>query len=327
VGGAQALEALKAAWRREPGAVFVRLGGALLSNGDLEEATAVLVDGLARWPHSLAGHVALAKVFAARGDVASAEASLATVLARDPEHWAALDLLASLRQKAGERAAEATLLRRLARQAPGQRHIARRLDLAERQVARRVAPAANAPGLIPPPTFRGPQFQSMPTRRLGALGTLSSPKGPRVTTAPSARRPVASTATTTNPQDEIPRMLRRSKVLRTSPGHRPAQPGIPRQSRRPDSPDPFANETMVELLVEQGRHEDARGLLAELIRREPGRLSLAHRLLELGGPGPDGGLEGRNSPADLEGLMRGVLSSAAAELDALDGGEREESER
>jgi len=325
VGGEQALEALKAAWEREPRAVFVRLGAARRANRELEAARAVLADGVARWPHSLAGHVSLARVFHAVGESESAEASLATVLARDPEHWAALDLLAVLRCQAGDRAAEATILRQLARQAPGQRDIVRRLDLAERQVATRLAPAAPVPGLVPPPTFRGPQFQSAPTRRLGAVGTTSSPKSPRVTTAPSAERPLQAMAATTNPQGVRPRMLRRSEVLRTSPGHRPAQPGIPRGSRRPAAPDPFANETMVELLVEQGRHEDARGLLAELIRREPGRLSLAHRLLELGGPGPQEGSAGRHSPADLEGLMRGVLSSAAAELDALS--EAEESER
>ncbi len=325
MGGEQALEALKAAWRREPQAVFVRLGEALRANAELDEARTVLAGGLALWPHSLAGHVSLARVFLAMGDSGAAENSLATVLERDPEHWAALDLLAVLRCEAGDRAAEATILRRLARQAPGQRAIARRLDLAERQVATRLAPPAPVPGLVPPPTFRGPQFQSAPTRRVGAIGTSSSPKSPRVTTAPSATRPVPGKASKTDPQGGGPRMLRRSEILRTSPGHRPAQPGIPRGSRRPTAPDPFANETMVELLVEQGRHEDARGLLAELIRREPGRLSLAHRLLELGGPSPKESAGERHSPADLEGLMRGVLSSAAAELDALT--ETEESER
>lgn len=322
MGGPQALDALKAAWRREPRDVFVRLGDALRSSGELDEAAVVLRDGLARWPHSLAGHVALAHVLRDSGDPEAAEASVTTVLARDPEHWAALDLLAELRCRAGDRAGECSVLRRMGRQAPGDRRIARRLDLAEREVVCRPAPPAPQPGVLPPPHRGGPRFQSQPTRVLGAVGSTAS-RNPRVTTAPSAVVPSRVKGGTTNPQAASPRLLRRSEILRTSPGHRPPQAGIPRASLGPSPADPFANETMVELLVDQGRQDDARRLLAELIEREPGRLSLAHRLLELGGDGPGQPGAGRPSPADLEGLMRGVLSSAAEELDALGDVERE----
>ncbi len=318
MGGRQAFEALKAAWRREPRAVFVRLGEALRGAGELEEAAAVLRDGLDHWPQSLSGHVALARVLHDAGDLLAAEESLDRVLERDPEHWAALDLLAVLRCQAGKRAEEAGILRRLGRQAPGDRGIRRRLELAEAQIACRPAPPAPGPGVVPPPRFAGPRFQSMPTQVLGAAPVPPS-RPPRVMTEPSAAAPTRGSASTTSPGGVSPRLLRRSEVLRTSPGHRPPQAGIPRASRPVALADPFANETMVELLVDQGRQDEARRLLVALIQREPGRRSLAQRLLELGGEGPQESAQGRSSPADLEGLMRGVLSSAAEELDALAG--------
>ena len=322
MGGTQSLEALKAAWRRDPQAVFVRLGHALRSAGDLEQAVGVLRGGIERWPHNLAGHVALAATLADAGDGEGAESALAVVLARDGGHWAALDLLARLRCSAGDRRSELDALLQLGRQSPGDRGVQRRTEAARRQLSERAAPAARDPR-DRELSGRAPAPQPLPSPPMSARPAMQvasplSAAGPRVTTAPSAVRPVAQRSQVTNPQGASPRLLRRSEVLRTSPGSRPAQPGIPRSSRPPPAPDPFANETMVELLVDQGRLDEARTLLVELVRRQPGRRSLAHRLVELGGDQPNpASAPNVASPADLEALMRGVLSSAAAELDAL----------
>ena len=290
----------------------MRLGIALHAAGDLARATSVLRDGVERWPHNLAGQVALGRVLASAGDVEDAEAVLTTVLQRSPEHWTALDALAALKRAAGDRAAERDLLTRLARQSPGDRRVARRLDLAERQLASRPAPASPTPGMAS--TAAPPGYASAPTHAMKAV-TRTTLANARVTTTPSAAQPQRSR--TTEPSAAAPRLLRRSEVRRTNPGHRPAQPGIRRDSRPAPAADPFANLTMVELLVDQGRNDDARAMLSELIRREPGKRSLVQRLLELGGEKPDTEKSGTRGPAELEALMRGVLQSAAVELEAL----------
>lgn len=315
--GAQRLKALEAAWRRDPQAVFVRLAAALRAAGELDRAATVLRDGLSRWPHNLAAHVGLAEVLVEQGEPAAAEAALEPVFERAADHWAALDLLARLRRSAGDRPGELAVLRRLARQAPADRGVARRIELAERQLATPAAPAAPAPGAPGESTPAPPGYQSQPTIVMKPVPP--SPLGrARVSTTPSAQRPQRPVATrVTDPHGVRPRLLRRTEVLRTHPGAGQPLPGIPRASRPPPAPDPFANETMVELLVDQGRLDEARSLLGELIAREPGRRSLARRLMELGGPGPSAEASDRPAPTDLESLMQSVLSSAADALDEL----------
>ncbi len=74
---------------------------------------------------------------------------------------------------------------------------------------------------------------------------------------------------------------------------------------------------MVDLLVAQGRIEEARDLTKNLARKRPGRPNIQERLAEL-----SSGAEGADGPVaskDLEELMQGILAAAASELDLLTG--------
>ena len=286
----QTLKALEAAWRREPQAVFVRLADAYLRSGAPDRASTVLRDGLSRWPHHLAARVSLASVLLELSELDEAETELDAVLEREPEHWGALDLLATLKRQQGDRLGEVAALRTLQQLAPGRREVERRLATARRDLEDRMAVPARAPSAeVPPPTDSAPTMASR---------TLPGHRVRRVQTVPSARSP-----------------LRLSSTQRTAPGE--PLPGVPRSSRPPPAEDPFFNETMVDLLVAQGRISEARELSDKLAGKRPGRPSIQERLADLSSVAD--GRETSATGSELEELMQGVLSAAAQELDALTG--------
>jgi predicted Zn-dependent protease len=278
----------------------VRLADAYLGAGTPDRAVSVLRDGLSRWPRNLAARVALARVLVAQAEADEAEFELAEVLEREPDHWGALDLLATLRRQQGDREGEVAALRTLASLAPGRRQVERRLAIARRDLQERPALPACPPDDAPPASDT---IATMFHPALQDLG-LALPVD-RVRTVPSAKVPG-----------------RPGTSRGTDPGSRGPQaasplPGVPRASRPPPAEDPFFNETMVDLLVAQGRIEEARDLTKNLARKRPGRPNIQERLAEL-----SSGAEGADGPVaskDLEELMQGILAAAASELDLLTG--------
>gem|GEM_PF-2397036 len=276
--------------------MFVRLADAYLAADQPDKATSVLRDGLSRWPRDLAARVSMARVLMAVGEGDEADSELHAVLAEEPAHWGALDLLATLRRQQGDRAGEVDALETLLHLAPGRRQVERRLSIARRDREERRA----LPG--PPPTDAPSAAETLATLRHPAMPTdpLRLREVDRVETVPSAQVPVRPTS---------------AVARRTTPGG--PLPGVPRSSSPPPADDPFFNETMVDLLVAQGRIHEARELTVKLNNKRPGRPNLEQRLAEL-----SSGVEGPEAPAssrELEELMQGILSAAATELDALTG--------
>ena len=300
VGANQTLEALESAWRQEPQAVFVRLAEAYLHSGELERAVIVLRDGLSRWPRNLAARVALARVLTEQLEFEEADEVLGEVLEREPAHWGALDLLAILRRRQGDRSGEVAALQTLAAMAPGRRSVMRRLQVARREMEARPAMP------VRPPTHT--QSYSYPP---AALTRGTSPSGEA--SAPPLR--LTADRVRTVPSGKVPQGLSGPSTGASSP--RRALSGVPRASRPPPPEDPFFNETMVDLLVAQGRFDEARDLTLRLSKKRPGRRDVEERLAALrsAAEGPDQVLGSRG----LEELMQGVLASVATELDALSG--------
>ena len=293
----QTIAALETAWRREPQAVFVRLGEALRDGGAPDRAISVLRDGLVRWPHQLAGWVALARAHRSTGQLTEARRALDEALNRDPDHWGANLLLAEGFRSDGARVDEVAVLRRLARIAPGQEGVARLLRVAEAAAGHRPA--------IPGPE---PDRDDNTTRPLPVAGLEPSvPHAPfRVRTTPSATRPIAPERRGTVPAA--------SRPVRPAAGGRTGGPlSGPGGARRPTPPpDPFLNETMAELLAAQGLSDAARHVLQTLADRDPTGDALSARIAELAAldvtTAPP--LEPRSALADL-------LLAVATDLDAL----------
>mgnify|MGYP000394775988 CR=1 FL=1 len=286
--GDQTLRALIAAWRREPQAVFVRLADAYTNEGNHASALTVLRDGLSRWPRHLAARVSLARVLMEVDELEDAAEALGEVLDHEPEHWGAVDLLATLRRRQGDREGEVAALTALNRLAPGRRQVERRLQIARRELEERAAIP------VPVPTGDIEPRDALPTMRHPSVEPPRT--GKRVTTVPSAEVPVRPTGT--------PRKVRGPL------------PGVPRESRPPPPEDPFFNETMVDLLVAQGRVGEAREMTDRLASKRPGRPDVRSRLAELSS-GADG--DAPVPSRELEELMHGILAAAAADLDQLTG--------
>lgn len=295
VGADQTLEALESAWRREPQAVFVRLADAYLNSGAIDRAVTILRDGLSRWPRNLAARVALARVLVEQLELEEAEQELDEVLDREPAHWGAVDLLATLRRRQGDRRGEVAALRSLVAMSPGHRQVERRLRIAQRELEERPAIPLPRPEYVP----INPHAVPMVLDRVVPTGPIRLSVN-RVLTVPSVRVP------------DRPSVASVEEAPLGGP-----LPGVPRSSRPPPAEDPFFNETMVDLLVAQGRFAEARELTMKLAEKRPGRPDIQERLAELR-LGAGGG-ENKVGSKELGELMQGVLAAAATELDALAG--------
>lgn len=82
----QELRLLMGSPRDPDGRVFAQLGNALRRNGELDEAVAVLRDGLEAHPHFTPGHLTLGWVAQERGDLDEALARFQRTLELDPEN-------------------------------------------------------------------------------------------------------------------------------------------------------------------------------------------------------------------------------------------------
>ncbi len=87
---------------RDPeGRAFVPLADAYLRKGDLDEARALLDDGLGRLPDFASGHLIAARVHRARNDAESAHASVERLRELDPDNAAGLRLHGELLEEEG----------------------------------------------------------------------------------------------------------------------------------------------------------------------------------------------------------------------------------
>jgi tetratricopeptide (TPR) repeat protein len=88
---------------RDPdGRAFAPLAEAYLTRGDLDEALALVVDGLGRLPDFATGHLVAARVHRARGDGAAARQAVEALLALDGGSAPGLRLLGEMAEEAGQ---------------------------------------------------------------------------------------------------------------------------------------------------------------------------------------------------------------------------------
>ncbi|HEX3928539.1 MAG TPA: tetratricopeptide repeat protein [Gemmatimonadales bacterium] len=91
------LDYLAARWEeRQEATVFAALADGLRKRGAFEQAEAVAMRGVARWPEYLPGYVALARIHRDAGHPDAAAAALRAGLARVPDHPVALEELEQL---------------------------------------------------------------------------------------------------------------------------------------------------------------------------------------------------------------------------------------
>lgn len=105
---------------RDPdGRAFAPLAEAYLSGGNVEEALALVEDGLGRLPDYATGHLVAARVHRARGDVGAARSAVEALLALDRGNAPGLRLLGELSEEAGETHAAVEAFRQAFERDPG----------------------------------------------------------------------------------------------------------------------------------------------------------------------------------------------------------------
>ncbi len=88
---------------RDPdGRAFAPLAEAYLARGDLDEALALVTDGLGRLPDFATGHLVAARVHRARGDTPAARQAVESLLALDGGSAPGLRLLGEMAEEAGQ---------------------------------------------------------------------------------------------------------------------------------------------------------------------------------------------------------------------------------
>jgi tetratricopeptide (TPR) repeat protein len=124
---------------RDPdGRAFAPLAEAYLNRGDVEEALALVQDGLGRLPDYATGHLVAARVHRVRGDHAAARGAVEALLALDRGNAPGLRLLGEIAEEAGEVQAAIDAFREALERDPGY------ADL-EGRIARLGYPAAGDP--------------------------------------------------------------------------------------------------------------------------------------------------------------------------------------
>jgi tetratricopeptide (TPR) repeat protein len=105
---------------RDPdGRAFAPLAEAYLDRGDVEEALALVQDGLGRLPDYATGHLVAARVHRVRGDQAAARGAVEALLALDRGNAPGLRLLGEISEEAGELQAAVDAFREALERDPG----------------------------------------------------------------------------------------------------------------------------------------------------------------------------------------------------------------
>jgi tetratricopeptide (TPR) repeat protein len=105
---------------RDPdGRAFAPLAEAYLNRGDVEEALALVQDGLGRLPDYATGHLVAARVHRVRGDQAAARGAVEALLALDRGNAPGLRLLGEISEEAGEVQAAIDAFREALERDPG----------------------------------------------------------------------------------------------------------------------------------------------------------------------------------------------------------------
>lgn len=97
------LEHLAAQWVEHPeGVGFAALADGLRKRGSTSEALSVALNGVARHPDYLPGHLVIARIHADLGELVTAGAALRTALGIDPAHPMVLEALADVSDASGD---------------------------------------------------------------------------------------------------------------------------------------------------------------------------------------------------------------------------------
>lgn len=151
---------------RDPeGRAFAPLADAYRRKGDLDEAIALVEDGLARLPEFSPGHLVAGRIFRARGDLEAARESLDHVLELDSENVLALLERSELARDTGDREGAMEGLRRLLDLDPD--HLGARAAL-DRLEAAAPAPEAGAVD-VPPEPEAADESEEDESEKKGAL--------------------------------------------------------------------------------------------------------------------------------------------------------------
>jgi tetratricopeptide (TPR) repeat protein len=171
---------------RDPeGRAFVPLADAYLRKGELDEARALLREGIDRHPDFATAHLVAARVHRARDDEAAAERSMDAVLALDPGNASALRMRGELAEARGELPAALSAFREAFRRNPSWEDLEGRI---ERLAS--VAGTAPEPERAEPSADQEPDPEEMAGDAL-ALDDLPEPDDPPGTVADLAPTPEA----------------------------------------------------------------------------------------------------------------------------------------
>lgn len=129
----RSLEEIQGSEHDPEGRTFVHLADARRRSGELDEALALLEEGLERHPDFSSAHVVAGWVHRDRDEVDESEAAFRRVLELDEENTAALRGLGELAQKRGSVDAALGWFKRLAALVPEDRELADRVDDLERE--------------------------------------------------------------------------------------------------------------------------------------------------------------------------------------------------
>lgn len=275
---------------RDPdGRAFAPLAEAYLAKGDVEEALALVEDGLGRLPDYATGHLVAARVHRARGDRAAARSAVEALLGLDRGNAPGLRLLGELAEEAGESGEAVTAFQEALQRDPGY------ADL-EGRIARLTDPGVGevAP---PPPNASLPEVEAggfEVTHEPGPTDARENPETPEPTDAHGPRIPPdahpdahdAPDAPVSLEDDLAFRSFDDEGPQETDPGDQEEWPaatepgggvGDPEGDRSP----PLVTRTMAELYVRQGFLERGVEVYRQLAEQDPENRDLAERLEEL----------------------------------------------
>ncbi len=239
--------------RRSPGGrFFIPLADLYRRLGRLDEAAALLEEGLARHPGSLSGRVVLALTLQERGERERAGELWRQVLAEDPGHAFAEQRLAELAEP-GETVAEAESAEGETEASP---------PPAEGTPAAPAAPAAGADavGREEPRAPSGPPEPPV-VPRLREQDTEAAEDAP--TEAPAAAE-----------RDAAPEPASGAAATESGPAAEFAEPA-------PGVPEVFLTGTLADIYLRQGHRRKALQILRRILAQHPDREDVARRIAEL----------------------------------------------
>ncbi len=298
---------------RDPdGRAFAPLAEAYLTRGDLDEALALVVDGLGRLPDFATGHLVAARVHRARGDGAAAREAVEALLALDGGSAPGLRLLGEMAEEAGQTDRAVSAFREALARDPGYADLEGRIarlahpthpsaptpdevadadaDADQGEVAEPVGAVERASPEDPSPVGEGDLhvegFESFEPFSLPG----ASPAAAADETDPTAEDgSEAGIPEAASPEEMAFDMAMDEEAFAVAPEQDlpegtptiPVPLASPGAEFAPDPSPPLVTRTMAELYVRQGFIDRAVEVYRQLVEREPGDDGIRRRLAEL----------------------------------------------